>query len=438
LFAHTRYQHLVPEIARRVREKRPGSHGRFYTAQVAPITKEQKASEERDKAMSRIPAGYIFEGNREPKKDDRIIFLGPSECPLLTTIRLSFNQNDVWRYGEDTKGALQKETAPSRMLGKRFYTMSKVKEANIIGIVVGTMSATRYLDVIKHVQDVIRKANKKSYLILVGKINVPKLSNFAEIDQFVFVACPFQSMVDDEDYFVSIATPLEAELALVRGREWTGDYSTDFRDIIPDQGRLQSTSEHKTKPADDDEAAGVRFSLITRKVEPAIGRSDQADAAGAGAVVKSSSALTVKTSSDYMLTRTFKGLDATERPDEAPAQIEPGLFGIASKYAFESSGAGRNGRDLDAGNEAPVEKDSKSSVQEETPTDVAPARRLVRKRTPAEIKAMLLRKKKEEDEDDDDEEEEEEDEDEDDEEESQEARLDSILALMTGPSKQDK
>ena len=36
---------------------------------------------------------------------------------------------------------------------------------------------------------VIRKAGKKSYTFAVGKINVPKLANFLEIDAFVVVAC---------------------------------------------------------------------------------------------------------------------------------------------------------------------------------------------------------------------------------------------------------
>ena len=38
--------------------------------------------------------------------------------------------------------------------------------------------------------ELIKSVGKKSYTFVVGKINVPKLANFQEIEAFVLVACP--------------------------------------------------------------------------------------------------------------------------------------------------------------------------------------------------------------------------------------------------------
>lgn len=139
-------------------------------------------------------------------------------------------------------------------------------------------------------------------------------------------------MVDSPDYFTNIVTPLEVELALVHGREWTGDYSTNFADVLP-KGRLATTEEHKAKPLgvcscaalccarlplrsllisflfpQEDEASGVRYSTITRKLERAIPTGAPTAQQDSKAVVPAAGELTVLTASDYMLARTFKGL----------------------------------------------------------------------------------------------------------------------------------
>jgi diphthamide biosynthesis protein 2 len=43
---------------------------------------------------------------------------------------------------------------------------------------------------------IIKKAGRKAYSFVVGKINVPKLANFSEVDVFVLVACPENSLLD--------------------------------------------------------------------------------------------------------------------------------------------------------------------------------------------------------------------------------------------------
>lgn len=50
----------------------------------------------------------------------------------------------------------------------------------------------------------------------VGKLNVPKMANFLEIDLFVLVACPENSLVDSQEFYKPVVTPFEMEIACIR------------------------------------------------------------------------------------------------------------------------------------------------------------------------------------------------------------------------------
>ena len=42
------------------------------------------------------------------------------------------------------------------------------------------------------------------YTIAVGKLNAPKMANFMEVDVFVLVACPENSLVDSQVYLLLV------------------------------------------------------------------------------------------------------------------------------------------------------------------------------------------------------------------------------------------
>ncbi len=73
-----------------------------------------------------------------------------------------------------------------------------------------------YLDVIEQLKKLITGAGKKYYVFVVGKLNVAKLANFQEIDIFVIVACPENTLIDSKQFFKPIVTPFELQLALGR------------------------------------------------------------------------------------------------------------------------------------------------------------------------------------------------------------------------------
>ena len=59
-----------------------------------------------------------------------------------------------------------------------------------------TSDLASYLSLIAHLRQALARARKKAYTISVGKLNPAKLANFAEIECFVLVACPENSLVD--------------------------------------------------------------------------------------------------------------------------------------------------------------------------------------------------------------------------------------------------
>lgn len=56
----------------------------------------------------------------------------------------------------------------------------------------------QYLPMINHVREQLKKAQKKSYTVSVGKLNPSKLGNLIEIECYVLVACPENSVIDSK------------------------------------------------------------------------------------------------------------------------------------------------------------------------------------------------------------------------------------------------
>jgi diphthamide biosynthesis enzyme Dph1/Dph2-like protein len=83
-----------------------------------------------------------------------------------------------------------------RLLRRRYYLVEKTRDAERVGILVGTLGTRDYPLMLARLRQTIRQAGKRCYTFLLGKPNVAKLANFPEIDVFVLVACPESSFPD--------------------------------------------------------------------------------------------------------------------------------------------------------------------------------------------------------------------------------------------------
>ena len=134
-------------------------------------------------------------------------------------------------YNPSTSGSIQTPSV-HKLLMKRNYYIERLREADTIGILVGTLSVDNYIDVIRHLKEILKKAGKKSYVVSIGEINGPKLANFPDINAFVLVACPEATLIESKEFYQVVATPWEVEVAFGRQND-QADYFVDYRVFIP-------------------------------------------------------------------------------------------------------------------------------------------------------------------------------------------------------------
>lgn len=89
----------------------------------------------------------------------------------------------VFRYNpkEDAATVQPADGRISKFLMKRLHLVERVKDAQTIGILIGTLGVDGYLDAVKQIKMLAKKSGKKTYIFAVGRPNVPKLANFPEV-----------------------------------------------------------------------------------------------------------------------------------------------------------------------------------------------------------------------------------------------------------------
>jgi len=219
--------------------------------------------------------------------------------------------------------------AVSKLIMKRHFLIEKTKDAERIGLLVGTLGTANYSDILERLRSTIKNAGKKVYTFLVGKPNVAKLANFPEIDVFVFVACSETSIFDSKDYFKPIITPYELELACNKQQEWCGSIATDFHDL------LKGGEKHKEivrQEDNDDEPCDI--SLVTGKIRN-IGINNASES-GELAVIndKTVSILHAGGGGEFLASRSWNGLEQHLGQTEVSSVVQ-GKRGIATKYEGE-------------------------------------------------------------------------------------------------------
>ncbi|KFQ75719.1 Diphthamide biosynthesis protein 2, partial [Phaethon lepturus] len=164
---------------------------------------------------------------------DCAIFYVGAEGLALTSFMMTWNRCPFSSFDPATSCGRRETLNVNRALMRRLYLVERARDARVVGILVGTLGVAGYLAVLQHLRELLRRAGKRSYTLAVGKPNPAKLANFLEVDIFVLVACPQNSLLDSSNFYRPIVTPYELEIACNPAREWTGNYLTDFRDLLP-------------------------------------------------------------------------------------------------------------------------------------------------------------------------------------------------------------
>jgi diphthamide biosynthesis protein 2 len=276
-------------------------------------------------------------------ENSAFLYIG-QESPHLTSMLMRFSTNDWYSYNPVTYSSRKEGALLNKSLMKRFFLVQKAKEAQIFGILLGTLGVAKYLDVVNNLQKLIKASGRKSYMFVVGKINVPKLANYAEIDAFVLVACHQNSLMDSKDFFKPIITPFELQLALSNSEEWTGQFKTDFHEVL--QTIEDTTKSLENEDVDEEDADQPYFSLVSGTYKVAQSNKTKYSTFFSSEVEeKSDQAIQLKNlhaditayrseAGEFLATREYRGLEPRIGETQAHAAVL-GSAGIARGYEHE-------------------------------------------------------------------------------------------------------
>ncbi|KAL5524260.1 DPH2 [Sanghuangporus sanghuang] len=263
------------------------------------------------------------------------------ESTTLTKLLMTSSGSSVISYSPRW-GMVQEQThTTNKLLMRRYAILQKARDADVFGILIGTLGVSSYLPLVQHLRQLLRKAHKKSYTVSVGKINPTKLANFMEIECWVWVACS-EGMVDSKDYLRPIVTPFELELVLQPEPEWTGKYIFDFEELLS-KATLDEDSEGGIENGGPDPDQPM-FSLVSGKYRQAKRYGDSSKRnKNATESTNGSQELTVRSQDSalskmadsaavqFLHARSYQGLDPRLGQD-APSILEQGRSGIARGY----------------------------------------------------------------------------------------------------------
>jgi len=161
-----------------------------------------------------------------------VLYIGAADCRFLTAVLMTVTHARRICFDPSTNSVVTDFWQPGRALARRYYLVERARDALRIGILMGTLGVANYLQVADKIEELAKRAGKAVYRFVVGKLNVAKLANFADIDVFVLVACPENSLLDSKEFYQPIVTPFELEIACDSSRQWTGNYELDFKQLF--------------------------------------------------------------------------------------------------------------------------------------------------------------------------------------------------------------
>ncbi|XP_062504438.1 2-(3-amino-3-carboxypropyl)histidine synthase subunit 2-like isoform X2 [Corticium candelabrum] len=260
---------------------------------------------------------------------DYCIFFIGHEGAVLNNFMMCLNKCQFYSYNPVSFIGQQESPNINRSLMQRYYFIQKVKDAKVIGIIVGTLALGNILAIIERLSRVIKNAGKKSYLFVVGKLNPAKLANFMEIDVFVLVAAPESSLLDLQEFYQPVVTPYELEMACIRCRQWTGEFITDYRELLP------GGASHVSIDCQADEDIKPEYSFITGSLKSmAVTKNILDDESQALVERDPMEVATMKSTAQFLNSKVWKGLEQRLGDTPLSSAVE-GRKGIAIAYEDE-------------------------------------------------------------------------------------------------------
>eukprot|EP00126_Sphaerothecum_destruens_P001478 Sdes_comp14819_c0_seq1m3576 len=274
------------------------------------------------------------------------VYLG-AEGPTLNNLILTYNQSEFYSFHPCTHRFRKESIHVNRTLMKRYYLMEKAKDAQVVGLLCGTLAVQDYLTMLNSLKSLAKAAGIKSYTFVMGKLNVAKLANFMEIDLFILVSCPENTLIDSSEFYKPVITPFEFFLACghITRATWDGRCITDYHYVLNQIQSINSfTSSQSTPPSSPE------MSLISGKIRPNHAfQTTQSDPINPASLSKDIHQLQLEPKNPlplvshsapllqgYLANRTFSGLEQKLGQNHVSKAVE-GTSGIAKGYHYEGS-----------------------------------------------------------------------------------------------------
>ena len=281
----------------------------------------------------------------------RILYIGDKE-DQLTAIRLQMGSHQITAYSPTTQAYSTSRGEDCRAFKERYGGVSRVKEANIVGLVIGSMGLTGddTKELIERIQKLCIAANKKTYTFVMGRLNEAKLCNFPECDIFVFISNEDVSLIPAKTFHAPVLTPWELEIGL-NAREWSSCYMASPISVLEggEQGLLQAVQRVKEALSDQGSCSSDSESDkdidLEKEVDVAQGGGKELSIALSSLTIqdqdqekknsKNNHNQIVEFSSpagDFLLTRDYQGMNA-DVPEGQSLEVQKGKVGLAAAYA---------------------------------------------------------------------------------------------------------
>lgn len=295
-----------------------------------------------------------------------LLYIGSADSTALRVLQLTHSSTRMLLAQPQTPGtaAAQDVTGGrTREIMQRFALIQRGKLASTFGVVVGTLGVAHYAKLVNAAEALIRAAGATVYTFVVGKLNVPKLGNFSEIDAYVLVDHPQGAVLPAEvarEFHAPILTPYELALALRPELQWTGNLVLDFSQLLegvfPPAAAASAAAEQPAANARADADGGSDgdsdepfWSPVTGQYEQSAGQKRAGALAAAGLQADSTAVVGFQpggalskydpsTAAGKFASREWGGMSA-DVPEDAPRDIVQGQVGIARKYAGEGGSA---------------------------------------------------------------------------------------------------
>ena len=96
-------------------------------------------------------------------------------------------------------------TTAKRMM-RRYYLVQQAREAAVVGLLVGSLSASHRQPLLKALKALCKARGRKCYVFVMGKLNSAKLANFAEVGVYALLGSPEHSLLDSKDFYRPVVT----------------------------------------------------------------------------------------------------------------------------------------------------------------------------------------------------------------------------------------